>query len=122
MSDRCFVSVAILVVFISTIAPAPFSRAACSWLPEGSGSNEAAGQEDVIGFFSLAQRVKARGPLTVRRGPGLGYTVLDTVRVESMGTIVMSRPALTDNIWWQVMWDTGLRGWSYQRGLEGTDW
>jgi len=68
--------------------------------------------------FKVGDWVRNTANLNVREGPGLSYSIIDTVPVGTVGQI-MGGPVEADGyIWWEVYYAVEIRGWSAENWLE----
>jgi hypothetical protein len=70
--------------------------------------------------FEAGDRVRTTANLHVREGPGLGYALIDTMPEGTLGQIVDGPVEADGYVWWDVNYDTGIRGWSAENWLEKT--
>jgi len=67
--------------------------------------------------FSIGDRVQTTANLNVREGPGLNYTIIDTMPDGTSGQILGGPVGADGFVWWDVDYDIGIRGWSAENWL-----
>lgn len=68
--------------------------------------------------FRIGDWVQTMANLNVREGPGLGYTIIDTMSLGAVGQVVGGPVEADDFVWWNVSYNVGVRGWSAENWLE----
>ncbi|RLC76780.1 MAG: hypothetical protein DRI61_12670, partial [Chloroflexi bacterium] len=68
--------------------------------------------------FMIGDWVRTTANLNVREGPGLSYTIIDTMPEGTLGRIVGGPVEADGYVWWEVDYVVGVGGWSAQNWLE----
>jgi len=68
--------------------------------------------------FKIGDWVRTTANLNVREGPGLGYTIIDTMPLGTKGQILGGPVEADGFFWWDVEYAVGVRGWSAENWLE----
>jgi parallel beta-helix repeat protein len=71
--------------------------------------------------FRIGDWVQTTANLNVREGPGLSYTIIDTMPEGTIGQIVGGPVEADGFVWWGVDYAVGVRGWSVENWLEQTE-
>ena len=71
--------------------------------------------------FRIGDWARTTANLNVREGPGLGYTIIDTMSEGILGQIVGGPVEADGFVWWDVDYAVGVRGWSVQNWLQLTE-
>jgi len=68
--------------------------------------------------FKMDDWVQTTANINVREGPGLGYTIIRTMPLGTIGQVI-GGPAEADGfVWWNVSYNAGVTGWSAENWLE----
>jgi hypothetical protein len=89
------------------------------WLSDDTGTGLLFHQFDAYtAKFTIGDWVQTTANLNVREGPGLSYTIIDTMPLGTIGQI-MGGPVEADGFeWWNVNYTLGVTGWSAENWLE----
>jgi hypothetical protein len=68
--------------------------------------------------FSIGDWVRTTANLNVRTGPGLGYAIIDTMPLGTVGQVLGGPMEADGFVWWDVNYTVGARGWSVENWLE----
>jgi parallel beta-helix repeat protein len=68
--------------------------------------------------FRIDDWVQTITNLNVREGPGLDYTVINTMPLDTIGRILGGPLEADGFVWWNVNYTVGVRGWSAENWLE----
>ncbi|WP_254808289.1 N-acetylmuramoyl-L-alanine amidase [Natronosalvus amylolyticus] len=68
--------------------------------------------------FSIGDELRATTTLNVRADGSLEADIVGTVDETTTGTVTNGIVTRDGYIWWEIEWETGLRGWSVERYLE----
>jgi len=76
------------------------------------------GTPTALAKFRIGDWVQTTANLNVRVGAGLGYTIISTMPLGTIGQILGGPVESDDFVWWDVDYAVGVRGWSAENWLE----